>query len=186
MTTKKLTVGEKNAIVEDIMKASPLPKAVSDAQEALWAFAEKVFNDIFSPQELQLLNSIPKEWLITDNDLRVQFGSSSSRYAYIYFKESRPVPYYLVHKCAKVYADDHPLSLEYDALAEAHKKAEEALADAKRKTRTVVNSCTTANKLKETWPEIAQYVDANLLRPTSNVPAPILNELNTTLKLKAA
>lgn len=193
MATVKLTTGLREQITRKV-----LHHRFQEEYEKLIAkgakVADKVYNDVFSKKERDLMATLPEGWLPTDDDISIQTNEGYRRLNFngsFYLEgfqrsntvEMRRFPKSRMSGAAKVYDAGDKLGEEINKLEEAKKDLEARIANTKRQVQAALNSVTTLGKLKTEWPEIAPFCPE--LEAGSNLPAIPTNKLNELLNLPA-
>lgn len=143
------------------------------------AFADKCYNKVFNKSERQMMIVAPKGAFGFDDSLKMFFGGCN-----VYLQLSRKVPFFSNYSERNKLGNDHPLTIEFLALTDLEEKEQEYRRIARKYVFSILNSCTTTNKLLEVWPECKKYVEQAIGQPiVSNLPAIITTELNKILGL---
>ena len=146
------------------------------------AFAKKVYNDVYSKKERDLMDSLPDNWLKKRDSIKVQFGSSYD-IAYISFGERLPLPYKDDGRVVKIYDQEHNIAKQYKELKNKETMIREDKKNAESKAYSILNSVTTTGKLFSVWPEIEPTVSKMLPKSTC-VPTINVEEVNKVFNLK--
>lgn len=163
-----------------------------EIEERRYALSVKVYNDVFSKKDRDLMDSLPAGWLPQVTAIKVQFGGASSGVCERGFKEKVSVPHkhknYDSTNVLKVYEDSHKFTVEHDKITDDIKEFNARKIKAKAQANAVIYSCNTTKALKDAWPEIAEIVEnyepsADSENQTALVP--VENGLNELLKLGA-
>lgn len=181
MSTVKLTVAIREAIQRDII-AHRFQEEKNLLKKEERDFAKEVYNDIFSAKEIALMASLPQGWLPTNNCVSVRFTSHKD-YCSLYFGEEMLFPNNKRGNCIKVYDYNDPMTQKAIDLHDRLDKHEKAVSAAKREISAVINSVTTLNKLRETWPEIAQFLERHEQKGSVQLPSVQVHVLNSLLNL---
>lgn len=165
-------------------------------------FAAAVYRDIYGPTVRTRMEKLPAGWLNDMPSICVQFGDGA-HFTELPFnghfpgsiiagrvraiRERPEVRRLVLHKdrgCAKAYERDHTLALQHRALKEATKDLTGRIHRAKDEIIGVLIRFTTTARARESWPEIAPFLDI-LPRPPAEMPAAPLaiRGLNSTLNL---
>lgn len=184
MASVKLT-----GTMRDEILAKLLDHAFGDKERKLKereaALAEKVYCDLYTPDERSAMEKVPEGWLPTVNHVTAKMGRDEDYFKRFTLGRNVRVPYKDYHGCKKVYEDTHPLAVEYQSLhaeSEALKKDKEEI---KRRAKATLGSVTMSGKLKALWPEISTFVEAIERRygGSYHVPSTTIVELNNKLNL---
>jgi hypothetical protein len=150
----------------------------------------KVYNDVFSKKDRDLMQSLPQGWLPEISEMKVQFGGTSSGVCQREFQTPVRMPYKHVYSCStnvlKVYEDSHKFTIEHDKITDDTKVFCSERVKAEAQTKAVLYSCNTTKALKEAWPEISSIVEAyEPAEGSQNETAivPVANGLNSILGL---
>lgn len=173
---------------------------VQEAVNANAHFAVKVYNDAFA-KDLEKINALPKGWLPTDTDIKVQFGPTVQRLyfrgtlgnysldaplrdcgAKVIYDTSYPFPANKKETVVKQYGGVHPLVSEFDSLKAKFSELETEIHRATKTIEAAMNSVTTVKKLIEVWPEVEEFAKP-YLEQVPNLPSIPRQELNALLDL---
>ncbi len=162
------------------------------------AFAEAVYCDIYRKADRDKMDALPKGWLPECSRVGVQFGASGSRYENVNFdgafygplgamrtrvkdapSTDRRMQNRHAHGCAKVYEDQHKLSIRHQELDARFSALKEEFEAAKRQTSAALASVNTIKRLIEVWPEVAPFASKHEDAPRQlpSVPTEKLNEM---------
>lgn len=192
-----------NAIKEDLLKKLLVHAYKDRVQEAVnrnAAFALKVYDDAFAA-DLEQIAKIPTGWLVTDTDIKVQFGPTIQRLyfrgtlgtynmdppmrtcgANVNYEASQPFPYKKKETVVKQYPGDHPLVAEFDDVKDQFDRLDAEIRRARATIEAAMNSVTTVKKLIEVWPEVDEFAK-DYLEEKPNLPVILRQELNSLLDL---
>jgi len=202
MASTKLTNHSREQICREVLQhrfSAEVEKLIADRA----AFADRVYNDVFSKSAREKMAALPDGWLPEESNIGVQFGSGSS-FERLSFDGSfygelrnavkddgaekeavhRRIPYRL-RGCAKAYEPDHKLSVAFDALEARMKDLKKQFYEARATVNSALLNVTTLNKLVETWPEVAPFIARFNAAPVK-LPAIPTDQLNKLLDLPVA
>jgi hypothetical protein len=182
-----------NQVREEILKTL-LDKGFSEKKKALEArrneLSIKVYNDVFSKKDFDLMQSLPQGWLPGVTEMKVQFGGTFSGVCQRQFQEPVRMPHkhvsYGSTNILKVYEDSHKYTVENDKITDDVRMLKSEMIKAEAQTKAVLYSCNTTRALKDAWPEIAIIVEAHEpAEGSQNETAlvPVANGLNSILGL---
>ena len=168
-------------------------------------FALKVYNDIYSKKERDLMQTVPADWLETSTSICVSFVSDYMHLSFngdysrynchreIQVRGTRREYIRMIdpvrsHGARKVYDNDHKLTHEHTDLQreeeDLHKEVHEAMAA----SNAALWSVNTLKQLLEVWPEVEEFVPEYALRQDPkgkvNLPALPIDDLNASFGLK--
>lgn len=168
------------------------------------AFADAVYSDIYRKADREKMEALPKGWLPECNRIGVQFGSTGRSYEIVNFDGSfygslgsmrtkvkdapssdRRVQNRHAHGCAKVYDDQHKLSLRHEELGARQSALTAEYDAAKRQIKSALASVGTIKKLIEVWPEVAPFA-MKFDEGPRNLPSLPTAKLNELLDLPVA
>lgn len=201
MTSTRLTTDIRNRLTNDILRH----RFAADVDALIVAqgeFALKVYNDIFSANKQEAMNSLPEGWLPESHDIGAQFGYSDGggRFARLWFSgyltgilgrlqtrqdDGRITKRVLAsksHGAAKVYDPSHPLAIEFGRLRNRTKDLKSAATEAEQSVTVALNKVTTISRLIEIWPEVETFARKYEVGAPS-LPALPTNTLNEMLRL---
>jgi Nucleotide modification associated domain 5 len=165
-------------------------------------FATEVYEDIYRKPDRDKMMVLPDGWLPAGLLIAVQFGDLGSSYENVTFdgrlhgtinrirkiptKPAETIYRRILEKhrsgCAKKYADDHRLSLRYQALKVAARDLQTRIEAAEKQIEAALNSVTTLPALLKAWPEIEPFTKRYFVEP-SKLPALPVRTLNEMFKL---
>lgn len=198
----RLTNSIKDALMGDLLK-----RAFKERGDEMIArnvdYAHRLYEDALAPH-LKLINSLPRGWLATDDDIKVQLGAEikqikfhgglihwslteDMRKAGIKLQSDvyKPFPSLYKGQCVKQYPGDHPLVIEYQKLMDGWNDLHAAIREAGLTARGAMDSVSTVKKLIEVWPEVEtlarEYLEEGERKAI--LPAIPRAQLNTLLDL---
>lgn len=193
----RLTNDLRDTIASDILRhrfSEQVDALIADRA----AFAEAVYCDIYRKADREKMEALPKGWLPECSKVGVQFGSTGRSYETVSFDGSfygplgsmrtrvkdapssdRRMQNRHAHGCAKVYDDQHKLSIRHQELADRHSALKADFETAKRQTMAALASVSTIKRLIEAWPEVAPFATKHEAAPRQlpSVPTEKLNEM---------
>jgi hypothetical protein len=145
-------------------------------------FARDVYEDLFTKNEIEILNGLPDDWFPKTSHLKVSFGDS---YCYVNFLGQVKVPYkYEYNRCAKIYDGIHVFSKRYETLKDKKEKIVGEKKQLKNSIKSILDSVRTVKKLLEVWPEVKPTIDKLFDDNKENMlPAIPIKDVNKALKL---
>lgn len=177
-------------------------QAQVDAQKA---FAAEVYQACFTEKEHKLMASLPKGWLVMDDDIKVQIahevqtvhysGTGGNSYlpselslAGAERKDARfPIPYnkYNGSPVVAVFDADHPLRAKADELRNSRQDLIRAIQEATTATKKVLESVGSIKKLIEVWPEVEAFAKPYLTEGERRAILPMIprDKINAMLGL---
>lgn len=194
-----------NAKVEGILNRTlthRFSKEIAALVTAQSAFADRVYNDVYSKPDRDKMNALPKGWLVEATSMNVRIGGSSWISLDFDGKRlpsalrlcqdgvtagtaiTRPVKAVHNGRIAAVYEATHALAIRYEKLQQEKSSLESQVEEARSKLRSVLRSFTTVGGLLKAWPELAPFVAAPVATNAPNtLPAIPLAQLNELLNL---
>lgn len=193
----RLTNDLRDAIAADILRHrfnEQVDALIADRA----AFAEAVYCDIYRKSDREKMEALPKGWLPECSKVGVQFGSTGRSYENVNFDGSfygplgamrtrvkdkpstdRRMQNRHAHGCAKVYDDQHKLSIRRQELDDRFSALKADFEAAKRQTNAALASVNTIKRLIEAWPEVAPFATKHEAAPRQlpSVPTEKLNEM---------
>lgn len=191
----RLTKDIRDAVSLAVLKHRFGP-TVQTHNEAVAAFANEVYDDVYKKTVRAEMDNLPSGWLYEAEGVRAQFGTSFQR---IQFNgrgsgelskfdsrksdvKTRRVTEKHRGSCMKVYDATHRLTLRFEAIHNAGNDLTKSIEEARRSVDAALASATTIKRLIETWPEIAPFARAfDCEKP--QLPALPTAELNAILEL---
>lgn len=175
----RLTNAQRQRIINRIFDGnSPVEKALETARQAYRKACLNVYFHVFDAATRRKMKRLPKGWLPQFRD--VQYQGELIQVAGVTYKldlpkaGNYPVPHSFFNGG---YFGNFSAGDEIgEAVADAdrnRRKSENAVDDAKRDARSILDSCTTDRALIQAWPEIEDIVRVVCADPKSNVPAKI-------------
>lgn len=161
------------------------------------AFANDVYETIYSKADRELMAKLPKGWLSSVNEIKVKFGESyctlpfNGRINYVtvpdYLSFSPPTVYRVMAEChravcAEVFDADHPLAERHSALSNRASDLRTEVSSAAKLAGAILEQGTTVAKLLAIWPEAKPFVGF-LMKPKASLPALPITTLNGLLDL---
>lgn len=209
MASQRLTNHNRDRLFDKVV--SPKFSALELALSEEWrAFANVVLDDIAGFLFKDKLEELPQYWFPQVICFNVQFGEAEVKHrkqldlrqrkvdasfnVRIDYNESysRRVPNYADKSgnTVKTYPIRHAFSKRYLELKERGKALGEQRKEEGAQIRRVLNSCTTVEKLRETWPELSALI-TEVCKASPPLPAvqdlrPQVRKLNKLFDLKAA
>lgn len=204
-----------NALREEIQQklinhkfTKPLGKLADRRQR----FAHKIYNDVYSKAQRDLMEKCPKDWLNTSSSISIAFGGCSNvrhlafngdQYRYSCHSEIRVkaerresiekiVPEgSSYHRCLKRYEHGSKFYDEFHEIENAETDLHEQVHKAMAQSKAALWSVNTLKQLLELWPEIESFVPEYALRQDTsstkkNLPAIPVDDLNASFGLKKA
>lgn len=176
--SEKLTKGQK-----DLMK-NAIVRHRFDIEEEKFkkqenSLGSKIYSDLFPKKQREAMAALPKGWLPTTSSLYVKFGGN-------YFHVDCPenvIPYDSRNNVLKVYEVSHDFSIEMEEIVQGRTNLREEKRKLEAQITAIMDSVTTANKLKSVWPEISEFVDKFAPQGKKSLPAVVINDLNKKLNL---
>lgn len=189
MAAARLTKNIREALLRQL-----ITRAFRDRAQALVQrssdFAVRVYEDAMAPH-LKAIRALPPGWLVSDDDVKVQFagdmarlcfngtlgsGSLDSEFRQAGAKEvdvpgsvkgsfnrpNMPFPKKYQGQCVKVYDATEPLAEEYTQLTREVEDLKAEVKAASRAATVAMESVTTVGKLIEVWPEVEEFARAYL------------------------
>ena len=157
--------------------------------------ATRLYNKRYSTKERALMDSLPKGYLPTDDDISATIAGSYIRYNFNgveyhdYSKKIKPImqrfPYKHLSGCKIVIDANDPIAKAHAQIERSEQQIEEDERKLRNEVRGVLESCTTVGKLLTVWPEVEPFVKDIAPTPRTNVPAPYVADLNTKLGLQS-
>lgn len=202
MVSVRLNVSNRQQIKNDVMKHR-FAKDVAKLRADWAAFAERIYNDVFSPATQEQMNSLPPGWLPKDDDIFVQFGTSSTRllfngasrqgYRSLAFNDILAVPdsvmklfpHKMLGAVSKVYSARTSEATAYEKLVNRTEDLENLTSSSEKSLMAMLNRVTTMSALITGWPEIEAFVRPYIVngKPTAPLPVVQVQELNDLLEL---
>lgn len=185
MTSIKLNTTMREHLARQLLdqKFSKTEKNLLERRDAL---ACGVYHDLFTDTDRNFMDLLPEGWLPVRQYMMIQFGPNSSDYTHLNLKGDMPFLAKMLGGCMKVYDADHTLAKLYHALIADEGEYQTARRALQHKIRAVLNSVTTVRKLMEVWPEVTPFAEKLDRHESTNLPAPLIREINAELKLEAA
>ena len=162
------------------------------------AFAQALYEDIYSEADRKKMASLPKGWLPEVNQVGADFSTSGQRNEVIPFNghmhgplyvSSEPVKRRVIERdrysISKSYEGSHPLAIRYGELYAKEAGLTEAYRAAKNQAHAALAEGSTTGKLKQLWPEIAPFV-ARFEKEDARLPVVPLANLNEMFRLPVA
>lgn len=164
------------------------------------AFAEELYNDIFSAEDRKKMYELPNGWLPEESSISFQIGGGSG-YTNIRVNgsfyscelgnimESIPplfkrVPNKRRHGALKVYDTTSSFSIRYTKLENETQDLIKQVRDAQTKVESALASVTTIGKLIQVWPEIKPFTNKWINASAEyKLPAIPVQDLNETFEL---
>lgn len=150
----------------------------------------KVYNDVFSKKDRDLMDAIPAGWLPEVSEMKVQFGGASSGVCEREFEKPVKMPHkhvrYRSTNILKVYDDNHKFTQEHDSVTDDQKALKEKRNKAEAQAKAVLFSCNTTKALKDAWPaivEIVEHYEPSADSENQTALVPVENGLNELLRL---
>jgi len=165
------------------------------------ALAMQFYNDGLGKKKLKLIESLPENWLPTENSIKIVFGTNE--FTELYFngdfycgsslrgviaktdlpKKWLPIPQEYRQKPFRVYEANEPLGIKFFQLEQDQKELEARVTDASALARTYIWKTNTTAALKEAWPEMTPFC-ANLEKTIPfSLPAIPTGDLNKAFNL---
>lgn len=163
-------------------------------------FAEAVYNDIYNKSDRAKMAALPAGWLLEAAKIGVQFGAGCS---YIDLRFSGSLDSEINHlleswknrpnvtrrvwrkheyNCAKVYHNDHKLSIRYQMLKTRHADLIKDHQAAKKVIESALAATASVEKLLDLWPESKPFLTP-YLNKKPQLPSIPVGQLNTLLDL---
>lgn len=175
--------------IRDAVKKKIIDHRFGDERKEIEAregrIALDIYNDIYSEAERKQMEALPAGWLPERDDVYVVFKFMKREYERIDFPEGvdKPCPYMNHSNVMKIYDDqDHPIYQAWEKYVDEKKALEAAIADAETQIDSITWSVTTVSSLKETWPEISNFLESYESTP-DKVPMIVPQVLNSLLNL---
>lgn len=177
-----MTAGRLTKTIRESIVRKATNEAFQKERDALLVEEHKIgltlYKSVFDKKVLTAVNKLPKTWLRMDDCLRFNSGGMELRFD---VKPAVPVPSERGY-CQRL----GTLTPEMADVAQAFaNKKEDAVARynrAKRELMALLDSVSTFKKLKEVWPEGADYYTTfDVERTITNVPAVVVSEINKML-----
>ena len=170
--------------IKDSVEAAILSHRFSAEDKALQArlkkLARDIYDDVFKPAQQKRMNDLPKGWLPERDAIRVQIGGS-------YERLQLPEPLRFTSETSgctlAAYDGKHKFSEEWLSIEGEEKKLDELRFHFKKQIQSVFSRATTVNRLKELWPEIAEFLKPWEDYAPAQLPMVPIPALNTALKL---
>ena len=169
------------------------------------ALADKVYEDVFSEKDRELMESLPEGWLPTSASLFVSFGGQRTELKF----NGAPIPEdHLVHgsgrfvrrdtvsrrvpsnkshrsfsSTVKLYPHESKLGEEWAEMAASQREFHERVKKADGMIRSVIGGCRTSATMIKAWPEVEPYLTALGTREPVLLPSVRVEELNEMLLL---
>lgn len=186
----KLTKYSRERIADRAVAHAFDPRQNTEA-EAEDALAREAYATLFSKTELKAAEALPANWLRKDKCLRFNVGSQDITLKVL--DEGLLVPYrpkdsesggYYCHRLGVIPHGE--LADRIQAHAREVDNTKNDRNAAYRSIAAMLDAVTTTGKLKEVWPEGAQFYADFEDRPTPSLPAVRVDEINALLGLSAA
>lgn len=192
----RLTNDMRGEIVNAVMFHKYNEPAVAMVRR-LTLLADDVYKDVLSCRERDLIDQLPKDWLVTDTHVYIHVENLNSYQIYFagirytddlipflnddFEIEYRRIPYKFKGNVWKVYEPDNILICKVIETFEDKKELiKEINADRKRLTATI-DKFTTVEKLIDAWPEVEKFVPEQ--KKPIKLPALPVEELNRQFNL---
>lgn len=182
MASRRLTKYDRNAIVTAVVEQVFNPKraALTKRENDL---AIEVLNSQVSPAQRAVMAQLPGKFF-TKPDYSHYLRAAqpdTNNVIMVHLAMGTPVPSFL--KSATVLIEDADL---WNALASYETDANEIQTEQnafRQKTRAVVGTFTTFKMALDTWPTLRELMGEDFFseEPVANLPAPLVNELDTAL-----
>lgn len=163
----------------------PRIAALAKAEEGL---AEEAYNHVFPESERKMIAKVPRNWVRFDQNLR--FNVAGLTINLTAAGEGFPVPYsingyrgYSCHKLGTIEAGDLATRIQAHAKALEDLKSERRVA--LRHMQAMLAKITTLKRLREIWPEGAQFYAKWEAVPAQTLPTIRVDEINAMLGLAA-
>ena len=140
-------------------------------------------------EDLNRVKRAPKYWFEHDTSIRVSFAGMyevlrfGPRKATEGKLEERPFPAFIRDGASLRVKAGSTLENQYRAWRKEKEDIEEEERKLRREIQAVLDSCTTAKKLCETWPEITETVESVCKAQVKQLPAVNVSHLNQQLEL---
>lgn len=148
-------------------------------RKARRAFAARVYDDIFTKKQRDLMASLPSGWMPTKQTINVYFAGEITQLS---LPDQRPVPHDKVHGTLAVYDARHPLA---EAKVDLDRKAydlTERRDAARANANAFLRNSKTLKQLVDAWPEIEPFANDVIEKPVK-LPTIDLSKLNADLGL---
>ena len=143
-------------------------------------FADTCYQTIFDFNEQEMMATSPSGAFVFTNDLYMYFGGQQ-----VYLTLSTNKPFFSDYSKKNKLNHEHPLTIRFEELVDQETKIKEDKKIAKSRVYSILNSCTTTNKLLEIWPECKKYLEVAIGEPiVNNLPALNIIELNKMFNLQ--
>ena len=202
MASVRLTVAMRENICRRLLRHRYSAR-VLDLIERQKVFAADVLADLWTPEERQLLDSLPAGWVPKVTHLGVKLGGQDSSYVSInldgsyaitsglsfvrpeghsYEHQSVRVPYNANNACIRRYDPNHPLAQRYELLSQERSRLSEEIARTKKIVEAQLEEYSTVQSLLKNWPEVEPFL-GKYLTPPVRLPALPNQHLNELLDL---
>jgi hypothetical protein len=173
-------------------------ESANDLRRRMAAFAEEIYNDVYSVKDRTLMQSLPEGWLPTNSEIKVQFGSEMVELEFNggvihskfgWNKHENKVTKRMPQRdrndwhgrCVKVYDANDKLSNQWVSLSWELSDLLEKINDASSQIDVMLHRTTTSEGLIAKWPEVAPFLDG--INNYRHVPVIQTDKLNAILDL---
>lgn len=154
MSSRRLTSWLRERILTSLLK-----HRFDEQKQALdlWSqeIANKIYGDVFSEKDRDLMASLPDSWLPTSSHIHCTIGG---KYESLSLGVDLPFPEKKRNQCMKVYDGKHPFAKAWLKLQGERMDWSKSRNEAKAAASAILESVTTTGALITKWPEVAPFV----------------------------
>lgn len=201
MASTRLTTAIRESLMNSLLKRAFMKRG-NDMIAVRADYARRLYEDAMG-KNLAQIEALPKGWLVTDTDIKVQlgaeiksvyFGGTLSSYGLpdnvrkcgvVTERTEYRFPYHLVNQVVKQYPGDHPLVAEFQKLDNEWSEFVGEVNRTRKVAMTAMESVSTVKKLIDVWPEVEEFAKHYLEdgERKAILPAIPRDQLNTLLNL---
>jgi hypothetical protein len=189
MKSEKLTSAIRSRLLEAVLDHRFAPEEEENLLEQR-RIAVAVYEEVFPVETRRKMLALPAGWLATIDYVHAQFSEDSGDYEHMALPTGDGLewraPYDKQRGCMIKYDADSEMSKRFKLWKEQKQSLYLASKELKFKTKSVLDSCTTTNRLIKVWPEIQPFLLKAMPETNVFLPAPIINDLTTALRLEEA
>jgi hypothetical protein len=145
------------------------------------ALGEKIYHDIFSEAEIELMASLPEGWLLEQDSIGIQF--SGYHYGSIELPSLFRFPMEKSCGCLKSYDGGTEFAAEWEKILADRADVKSRRVQARAAASAILESVTTTAALLSKWPEVAPFLPA--ATEVHQLPALPIDNINKLLGLPA-
>lgn len=195
MSSTRLTDSFRNRIIKAVL-AHRFADVFATIAKDRAALARAVYEDVLTKKQRDLIATFPEGWLVSEDDIQVQFGAAYDRLYFSGFdwgawvgeapeRVFMAMPAKYSGRCAKVYEATHKLSIRHDEIARRIATARSEIRIAENEIRAALAVVSTIPALVKAWPEVEPFC-RDIAPAAVPLPAIPVAKLNETFGLPVA